>query len=122
MKANSKFEPLSADAGSLEGRSPSFAVVDELHVHKTPEVYNVLNVASGARSQPLLFNITTSGVNREAICYQVRDYALKILQKHVDDDTFFSLVYGLMKVTIGVTQKYTKKLIPILESAYSPMT
>ena len=95
VKANSKFEPLSADAGSLEGRSPSFAVVDELHVHKTPEVYNVLNVASGARSQPLLFNITTSGVNREAICYQVRDYALKILQKHVDDDTFFSLVYGI---------------------------
>ena len=94
-KANSKFEPLSADAGSLEGRSPSFSVVDELHVHKTPEVYDVLNVASGARSQPLLFTITTSGVNREAICYQVRDYALKTLQGHVDDDTFFSMVYGV---------------------------
>ena len=92
---NSKFEPLSADAGSLEGRSPSFAVVDELHVHKTPEVYDVLNVASGARAQPLLFTITTAGVNREGICYQVRDYAIKILEGHVDDDTFFSLIYGV---------------------------
>lgn len=92
---NAKFEPLSADAGSLEGRSPSFAVVDELHVHKTSEVYDVLNVASGARAQPLLFTITTAGVNREGICYQVRDYALKILEGHVDDDTFFSLVYGI---------------------------
>lgn len=92
---NSKFEPLSADAGSLEGRSPSFSVVDELHVHKTSEVYDVLNVASGARAQPLLFTITTAGVNREGICYQVRDYALKILEGHVDDDTFFSLVYGI---------------------------
>lgn len=95
LKSNSKFEPLSADAGSLEGRSPSFSVVDELHVHKTPEVYDVLNVASGARQQPLLFSITTSGVNREAVCYQVRDYALKILQGHVNDDTFFSMVYGI---------------------------
>lgn len=95
QRANSKFEPLSADAGSLEGRSPSFSVVDELHVHKTPEVYDVLNVASGAREQPLLFAITTAGVNREGICYQQRDYAVKVLQGHVDDDTFFSLIYGI---------------------------
>lgn len=95
QRANSKFEPLSADAGSLEGRSPSFTVVDELHVHKTPEVYDVLNVASGAREQPLLFAITTAGVNREGICYQQRDYSIKVDQGHVDDDTFFSLVYGI---------------------------
>ena len=95
QRANSKFEPLSADAGSLEGRSPSFSVIDELHVHKTPEVYDVLNVASGAREQPLLFAITTAGVNREGICYQTRDYAIKILQNHVEDDTFFSLIYGI---------------------------
>ena len=95
LPKNSKFEPLSADAGSLEGRSPSFSVIDELHVHKTPEVYDVLNVASGARAQPLLFAITTAGVNREDICYQQRDYAIKILEDHVDDDTFFSLIYGV---------------------------
>lgn len=94
-KTNSKLEPLSADANQLEGRSPSFAVIDELHVHKTPDVYDVLNVASGARLCPILFAISTAGVNREGICYQVRDYAIKILDGHVDDDTFFSMVYGI---------------------------
>lgn len=95
LKTNSKFEPLSADAGSLEGRSPSCSIVDELHVHKTPEVYDVLNVASGAREQPLLFSITTAGVNREGICYQVRDYSIKVLEGHIEDDTFFSMIYGI---------------------------
>lgn len=111
-KANSKFEPLSADAGSLEGRSPSFSVVDELHVHKTPEVYDVLNVASGARAQPLLFTITTAGVNREGVCYQVRDYAIKILQGHVDDDSFFSLVYGIDEEDDWRDQEAWKKANP----------
>lgn len=92
---NSKFEPLSADAGSLEGRNPSFSVVDELHIHKTPDVYDVLNIASGARERPLFLSISTSGVDREGICYQVRDYSLKVLQGHVDDDSFFSMVYGI---------------------------
>jgi phage terminase large subunit-like protein len=92
---NSKFEPLSADAGSLEGRNPSFSVVDELHIHKTPDVYDVLNIASGARERPLFLSISTSGVDREGICYQVRDYSLKVLQGLVDDDSFFSMVYGI---------------------------
>lgn len=95
LKSNSKFEPLSSDAGSLEGKNPSFCVVDELHVHKTPEVWDVLNVASGARAQPVIFGITTAGTNQEGIAYQLRDYALKCLGNTVDDDTFFTLVYTM---------------------------
>ena len=71
-KSNSKFEPLSSDAGTLEGKNPSFSVVDELHTHKTSDVWDVLNVASGARAQPIIFGITTAGTNREGIAYQLR--------------------------------------------------
>lgn len=94
-ETNSKFEPLSADAGSLEGKSPSFSVVDEVHVHKTPEVWDVLNVASGARAQPLIFGITTAGTNREGVAYQLREYLTKVLDGHVDDPTFFGVIYSI---------------------------
>lgn len=95
--SNSKFEPLSADAGSLEGRNPSFCVVDELHVHKTADVWDVLNVAAGARAQPIIFGITTAGTNREGIAYQLRDYAIKSASGVVDDYSFFSLIYTIDK-------------------------
>ena len=94
-ESGSKFEPLSSDAGSLEGRNPSFSVVDELHTHKNDEVWQVLNVASGARAQPLIFAITTAGTNQEGICYEIRGYCTKILDNLVEDDTFFSAIWTL---------------------------
>ena len=93
----SKFEPVSSEAGSLEGRNPSFSVIDELHVHKTSEVWDVLNVASGARAQPLILAITTAGTNLEGICYEIRDYVLKVLNPALDvgDDTFFAAIWTI---------------------------
>jgi len=93
--SGSKFEPLSSDAGSLEGRNPSFSIVDELHVHKTDEIWSVLNVASGARSQPMIFAITTAGTNLEGICYEIRDYVLKLLDTLIEDDSFFGAIWGI---------------------------
>ena len=44
-ESNSKFEPLASDAGSLEGRNPSFSIVDEVHTHPNAEVWDVLAIA-----------------------------------------------------------------------------
>ncbi len=90
-----KFEPLSADANSMDGLNPHMALVDELHAHKTPEVWDVLKSALGARSQPLIWAITTAGFNKNGICYEVRDYAIKVLQGVIDDDAFFGIIYTL---------------------------
>ena len=94
-RSNSKFEPLSADAGSLEGKNPSASIIDELHVHKTPEVYDVIDVAVGARMQPLLFSITTAGTNFHGVCYDKRTYLTKILGGHVEDYTFFGIIFHI---------------------------
>lgn len=91
----SKFEPLSSDANNLDGLNIHCAIVDELHAHKTRAVWDVLETATGARSQPLLFGITTSGFNKEGICYEIRDYATKVLGGLVDDDSFFGIIYTL---------------------------
>jgi phage terminase large subunit-like protein len=90
-----KFVPLSADGNTMDGLNPHFALVDELHAHKTPEVWDVLKSALGARSQPLIWAITTAGFNKNGICYEVRDYAIKVLTGVIEDDQFFSIIYTL---------------------------
>jgi phage terminase large subunit-like protein len=56
-----RFMPLSSDASSMDGLNVHGAIIDELHAHKTRHVVDVLETATGARRQPLLFEITTAG-------------------------------------------------------------
>ncbi|VED97086.1 terminase (plasmid) [Klebsiella pneumoniae] len=50
------------------------------NAHKTRDVWEVLETATGARLQSLIFAITTAGFNKEGICYEQRDYAIKLLK------------------------------------------
>jgi phage terminase large subunit-like protein len=91
----SKFMPLSADAHSLDGLNVYFALIDELHAHKTRAVYDVLETATGARSQPMLYAITTAGSDIHGICYEKLEYLHKILERHVVDEEFFGINYTI---------------------------
>ena len=62
----SRFMPLSSDASSMDGLNVHGAIIDELHAHKTRHVVDVLETATGARRQPLLFEITTAGYDRHS--------------------------------------------------------
>ncbi|YCI80353.1 terminase large subunit [Enterobacteriaceae bacterium] len=94
-RSASKFEPLSSDANNLDGLNIHCGIVDELHAHRTRDVWDVLETATGARLQSLLFAITTAGTNKEGICFEQRDYAIKVLRGVVEDDTYFALIYTL---------------------------
>lgn len=88
-----KFMPLSADANSLDGLNVSCAIVDELHGHKTPAVWHVLDTGTGARLQPYLIGITTAGVDVGGICHQKLGYLDKILDGVAIDESFFGVNY-----------------------------
>ncbi|MCP4568403.1 MAG: hypothetical protein GY841_12570 [FCB group bacterium] len=90
----SKCEPLSSDTKSLDGLDTHFASLDELHAHPTPEVHDLIDDSTGARSQPLILIITTAGFDQSGICYQRREYLTKIL-KGFGDDTFFGMIFTL---------------------------
>ena len=90
-----KFEPLSADAKSLDGLNPHAALIDELHAHPTSEIWDVLKSALGARLQPLIWAITTAGFNKNGICYEIRNYAQQVLSGAHVDDAFFAAIYAI---------------------------
>ena len=92
------FIPLSRESETIDGANPHFALVDELHAHKTREIHDVLVSGQGARSQPLLWEITTAGFtnNKEgSICLEQRDYTTRILEGQIEDDEHFGVIYTL---------------------------
>ena len=90
-----KFIALSSDEDGLDGLNIHFAGVDELHAHKTRAVWDVLDSGTGARSQPLIWAITTAGFNRTGICYEQRTYATRILERSYVDDRYFGIIYTI---------------------------
>lgn len=98
LKSSSSFKALSADGHTLDGLNIHCAVVDELHAHKTRDVHDVLETGLGKRPQSLLWEITTAGSNKHGICYEVRDYALKVLSGDMTGpaaEAMFAIVYSI---------------------------
>ena len=96
----SKFEPLGADADSTDGLNVHGAIIDELHAHKTRDMADVLETATGSRRQPLIWYITTAGTGRETICWEKREYTRQVLTGFnkpggFRDDSFFGIIFTL---------------------------
>lgn len=91
----SKFLPLSADANTLDSLNVSLAAIDELHAHRTAAVWNVLDTATGARLQPLIFAITTAGIDIGGVCHMKMGYLEKVLDGVFEDEAFFGINYTI---------------------------
>ena len=91
----SSFRPLAAEGSTLDGLNVHFAVIDELHAHKTRAVYDVIDTARGAREQSMLWNITTAGSDRSGICYERRTHVTKVLDHVISDSTMFGIIYSI---------------------------
>lgn len=63
VSADGFYRVVSSDAPGLEGINPSGVVNDEIHAHKSRELYDVLRSAMIARKNPLLLSITTAGTD-----------------------------------------------------------
>lgn len=93
IHSNSKFEPVIGNPG--DGASPSCAIVDEYHEHKTSELYDTMQTGMGARKQPLMLNISTSGSDISGPCYLHQKEMEKILEGTVDNDKRFGIIFTI---------------------------
>ena len=90
---NSKFEPVIGKPG--DGASPSCAIVDEYHEHKTSELLDTMQTGMGARSQPLILVITTAGSDISGPCYLHQVELQKILEGTIENDQRFGIVFTM---------------------------
>lgn len=86
---------LASNSNSLDGLDVHMAVIDELAAIKNRDIYDLIKQAMGARSQPLLFCITTNGFIRDGIFDAQYEYARKILYGEIKDSRFLPFIYEL---------------------------
>lgn len=95
---NGFYRVLSADAYTKHGLNPHGIIFDELHTQPNRDLYDVLDSATGARSQPLFLSITTAGVyDRNSICWEIYDYAKKVESGEFVDPSFLALIFEAAK-------------------------
>jgi phage terminase large subunit-like protein len=88
----SKLEPLGADYDSTDGLNPNLIITDELHAMKDRGLLDVVETATGSRDEPVHFQITTAGTDLLSPCGDQHDYACKILDHIIEDETFFAFI------------------------------
>ena len=86
---------LASNTNSLDGLDVHCAVIDELAAIKNRDLYDLIKQSMGARSQPLLFCITTNGFVREGIFDKQYEYAKNILEGKANNRRFLPFIYEL---------------------------
>lgn len=81
-----KLEPLGADADSTDGLNPFVIITDEFHAHKTRDLVDVMESATGARLTFLHFIITTAGEDLVSPCGEMHTYCCNILDETLPSD------------------------------------
>lgn len=89
------FRPINAKASTQDGLNPSALCFDELHAHKTRDLFDVLRSAAGARKSPLFLYTTTEGYESPGPWPEVRKFAWQVLEGIVEADHFLAVYYAL---------------------------
>lgn len=89
------FKPINAKASTQDGLNPSALSFDELHAHKTHDLYNVLRSAAGSRKNPLFLYTTTEGYENPGPWAEERKFAQQLLEGLFQADHYLAIYYAL---------------------------
>lgn len=72
------YKAVSADAGLQQGLNPSCVIFDELHVFKSPELFEALTLGSATRAAPITIVISTAGYDMDTPLGRLYQYGLRV--------------------------------------------
>ncbi|KMS69806.1 hypothetical protein ACH49_26015 [Streptomyces leeuwenhoekii] len=93
---HSIFRALSSEGLRAHGLNVHGGVIDEVHVHKNPDVVDALETGTGSRTQPLIIFITTAddGAETGSIYATKREEIEALAGGHAEDPTVWGVVFG----------------------------
>jgi phage terminase large subunit-like protein len=86
-------ETLSSDAATQHGRTPTFALVDELHAWKGRDLWEVITSGLPKTAGSLMVIATTAGRGQENVCFELVDYARKIARGELHNESFLPILF-----------------------------
>lgn len=93
--SGSYIECISSVADAMHGANLHFVCVDELHVHKTPDLVETLETGTGSRRQPLVGIITTADSGGQNTIYaRKRDYVEQLARGAITDHGTYGVVWA----------------------------
>lgn len=94
-RSGSYFAVVSSVGEAQHGANLHGAIIDELHIHKTPELVETIESGTGSRSQPLVITITTADEGKPNTIYARRRGRIEQLAKRVfSDPSTFGVVFA----------------------------
>ena len=87
-----RIEAMAANPDRQDSFGCNICIADEIHAYKSPAQYNRFKEAMKAYTNKLMIGITTAGDNMNSFCYGRLQYAEKVLDGTVKDDTLFCFV------------------------------
>lgn len=94
---SSFYKVLSGSPRGKHGFIPSGIVFDELHEQPDRELWDTLTAGMMKRTNSMCFAFTTAGTNRESICYELHEKAVKIQKGQVEDESFLGIIFNADK-------------------------
>jgi phage terminase large subunit-like protein len=82
------YAALSRESGTKHGLSPSCVIYDELGQSEGRDLFDALDTALGARSEPLMLVISTQASRDEMPMSELIDYGLRVQRREIADPTF----------------------------------
>ncbi|MFE3475690.1 terminase large subunit [Streptomyces bacillaris] len=94
---HSIFRALSSEGLRAHGLNVHGGIIDEVHVHKNPDVVDALETGVGSRAQPLIVFITTAdeGAETGSIYATKREEIETLVGGHAEDPSVFGVVFGV---------------------------
>lgn len=94
-RSGSYFTVVSSMADLIHGANLHAGVIDELHVHKTPDLVEAITTGTGAREQPLIVIITTADDGRPATVYaHTRARIEQLARGALKDVSVYGVIWG----------------------------
>ena len=87
-----RIEALASNPDAQDSFNCNIAIADEIHAFKKAAQYNRFKEAMKAYTNKLMIGITTAGDNMNSFCYRRLEYARKVLNGTVQDDSLFCFV------------------------------